>query len=206
MKRIIGMALIVLFGFSGLARAGSKVYVDYDHNADFGKYKTYAWLPAKGLNLESVSELLHLRVKNHIEEKFDKAGLLLVDKDPDLLVAYYTVSKDMTKINVVAMGYAYGPGWGWDPYWTGYWGGYGGSYAASGQVSVYTKGTLIIDIIDARTKQLIWRGTLKGSVPDNPDKISKKIFNGIDRIVKKWHSMRAEQLAKEAKAGTKGAS
>jgi len=199
MKRIIGMTLVVLFAFAGLGRAG-KVYVDYDRNAIFGSYKTYAWLSAKGFNLADVNELLHLRVKNYIEAKLQKGGFLLVDKNPDFLVTYYTASKDMTKINVVAMGYSYGPGWGWDPYWTGYWGwGYGGSHAASGQVAVYTKGTLIIDIIDAKTKQLIWRGTLKDSVPDDPDKISKKIYKGIDKIVKKWHSMRRELLAQAAK-------
>ncbi len=199
MNRIIGMTLAVLFGFAGLGHAG-KVYVDYDRQADFGAYKTYAWLPAKGFNLADVNELLHLRVKNYIEDKLEKGGYLLVEKNPDFLVTYYTASKDMTKINVVSMGYAYGPGWGWDPYWTGYWGwGYGGSHAASGQVAVYTKGTLIIDVIDARTKQLIWRGTLKDSVPDNPDKISKKIYKGIDKIIRKWHAMRKEQLAQEAK-------
>lgn len=199
MKRITGMWLVALFAFVGLGHAG-KVHVDYDRQAKFGSYRTYAWLPAKGFNLEDVNKLLHLRVKDSIEAKLEKGGLLLVEDDPDLYVTYYTTSKDMTRINIVSMGYAYGPGWGWDPYWTGYWGmGYGGSHAVSGQVAVYKKGTLIIDIIDARTKQLIWRGTLQDSVPDNPDKISKKIYKGIDKIVKKWRSMRKEQLAQEAK-------
>ncbi len=197
MRRSVGIALIFLFGFSSLGLA-SKVHVDYDRQADFSKYRTFAWANSKGFNLEDINELLHLRVKNYIEAKMTHGGFLMVDKDPDLLVTYYTASKDQTKINVVRMGYAFPTTWGWDPYWSGYWG-YAGSSAASGQVSVYTKGTLIIDIIDARTKTLIWRGTLVDSVPDNPDKLSKKIYKGIDKIIKKWRSMRKHQLAEEAK-------
>ena len=198
MRRSAGMALILLFAFASFGLA-SKVHVDYDRQADFGSYRTFAWGNAKGFNLEDVNELVHLRVKNYIEAKLTQAGFLMVDKDPDLWVTYYTASKDQTKINVVAMGYAFPTTWGWDPYWTGAWGwGYGGSSAASGQVAVYTKGTLIIDIVDARTKTLIWRGTLLDSVPDNPDKVSKKIYKGIDKIIRKWRKMRKEQLSQEA--------
>jgi len=77
MRRIVGITLIFLFVFSGVGLA-AKVFVDYDPKADFGKYKTFAWVENDGLNLASVNELLHLRVKNYIEAKFIQAGFHLL--------------------------------------------------------------------------------------------------------------------------------
>ncbi|NOZ94514.1 MAG: DUF4136 domain-containing protein [Acidobacteria bacterium] len=197
MRRSIGIALVALFAFSSLGLA--KVYVDYDRNAKFGSYKTFAWMEPNGYDLEDSHPLVHKRIVNYIEAKMKQGGLKEVTSNPDLLVTYYVSTKEETQINTVSMGYGYGPGWGWDPYWSGYWGSYG-SMGSTTYVSTYTKGTMIIDIVDAKTKKLIWRGTMEHTVPDNPEKAQKKIFKGIDKIVKKYQKMRRKQLKEEAKA------
>ncbi len=197
MRRSIGIALVALFAFSSLGLA--KVYVDYDRNASFGSYKTFAWMEPNGYDLEDSYPLLHKRIVNYIEAKMQQGGLRKVTSNPDLLVTYYVSTKEETRINTVSMGYGYGPGWGWDPYWSGYWGSYG-SMGSTTYVSTYTKGTMIIDVVDAKTKKLIWRGTMEHTVPDNPEKAQKKIFKGIDKIVKKYQKMRKKQLKEEARA------
>jgi len=202
-KRFIGIALFVLFGFTSLGLA-AKVHVDYDRNANFDSYKTFKWVePPEGYTLEDINELLHRRVVGYIGAKLQQGGLEEVDTNPDLLVTYYVSFKEETQLNTVSMGYGYGPGWGWDPYWSGYWGGYyGGPMTSTTYVSTYTKGTLIIDIVDAKAKTLIWRGTLENTVSENPEKAQKKVFKGIDKIVKKYQKMRKKQLKEEARTSS----
>jgi hypothetical protein len=196
MKRTLALTLIGLFAVTGVALA--KVYVDYDRQANFDSYKTFAWMEPNAYDLEEVAPLVHKRIKQYIEAKLKQGGLKEVKDNPDLLVTYYVSTKEETRINTVTMGYGYGPGWGWDPYWSGYWGAYGG-VGTHTYVSTYTKGTMIIDIVDAHTKKLIWRGSMTHTVPDNPEKSQKKIFKGIDKIVKKYEKMRKKQMKEEAK-------
>jgi hypothetical protein len=49
----------------------------------------------------------------------------------------------------------------------------------------FTEGTLIIDITDSKTKELVWRGTVSGNV-DNVGDLEKQIRKGIKAILKKY--------------------
>ena len=198
MKRTVTMTLIALFAFSSLGLAS--IHVDYDRQAKFDSYKTFAWMEPPTYNLKDTHPLVHKRIVQYIEAKMRQGGLEEVTSNPDLLVTYYVSTKEETQINTVSMGYGYGPGWGWDPYWSGYWGAY--PMGSTTYVSTYTKGTLIIDIVDAKTKTLIFRGTVTHTVPDNPSKAEKKIFKGIDKIVKTYRKMRKKQLKQEAEASS----
>jgi hypothetical protein len=83
--------------------------------------------------------------------------------------------------------YTTGPGWGGGYYWAGV--GWGN---ASNTVTTYTVGTLVIDIWDARARRLVWRGIANGVVPASPERGLKKIDAALDRLVEKWHTMRAQ--------------
>ncbi len=179
--------------------SATTVWVDYDRDADFSKYKTFAWAePEAGFTLEETSPLLHKRIVNYIKAKMEAGGLQYDPKDPDVYVTYYTSTKEEMSLNATTMGYSYGPGWYWDPYWYGSWG-YGPT-TTTVNVTTYTKGTLVIDIWDAHTKQLLWRGSMEGTVPENPEAVSDMIYKGIDKIVAKWQSMKKEAAKERAKA------
>lgn len=70
-------------------------------------------------------------------------------------------------------------GWGWH-----YWG--GGIGIATTHVDSYTVGTLVVDLFDSRTKQLIWRGWASDALPDNPQKESKKLNKDIGKLFKNF--------------------
>ncbi len=194
---VLGLALSLV---PAAAHARTKVFVDYDRTADLSKYRTFAWAdPPNGRNMSEDHPLLHQRVVNHITGKLRDGGLLIYPDDPDLYVTYYTSTTEQFRIDVMSNGYAYGPGWTWG----GYWGYTPGAVAVGSAVSSFEKGTLVIDIWDARTKQLVWRGIMKGIVPENPDKVSKMIDKGIDKIVAKWQKMQKE-IAREQAKGTPG--
>ncbi len=56
----------------------------------------------------------------------------------------------------------------------------------------YTKGTLIIDIWDAKSEKLVWRGSATATVKENPEKAAKQIDNVVNKMVKKWGKMKAK--------------
>ena len=141
---------------------------EWDHKADFSTYHSFAWIPQeKGLPAEQqLPKHLDMRLRRVVEEiliddkGFDKA---MSPADADLLIAYYIdTEKNLTVDYSVYGGYYGGYGYG---YWPGYWGGAGPGYyegAAAHHVREYTTGTLVLDIVDAKTKTLVWTGVIAG--------------------------------------------
>ena len=74
-------------------------------------------------------------------------------------------------------------GWGWRFY---PWGGTPFPYGyAPRRTYTYTEGTLIIDMIDARTNQLVWRGSVAGTV-DNPANLERQVEKAVRAILKQY--------------------
>ncbi len=172
-----------------------KIYVDYDRSIDPSKYETFAWGRPEGPSLHDQSPLMDSRIKNAIEYHLTEGGLAEDPKNPDLYVTYYTSVEDEVRLDTTHMGYGYGPGWGWSPYW----GGSMGMGSSTTTMTKYKRGTLIIDVWDAKTKKLIWRGSAQGVVKENPAKAAKQIDKAITKIVKKWQKMYAKDQKRKAK-------
>lgn len=71
------------------------------------------------------------------------------------------------------MGWGYGWGWGWNPY---FWG--GNTYVSSS-----TQGTLFIDLIDAKKKELVWEGQGIGILTENRKEKEKQINEFVSKIL-----------------------
>jgi len=87
-------------------------------------------------------------------------------ENPDLLVNIFTKSREQVDVNQFNAGWGYGWGYGWNPYMMY---GYGGQTT----VSTSTQGTLFIDLIDAKKKEMIWQGEGVGTLTKNVDKKMK---------------------------------
>lgn len=183
--------ILVPLALLAMPVAAQKVIVDYDRNADFTSYKTYAWLDTDETSLEKSDPLMHTRIRNEIELRMSdgEMGLKRVEADPDVVITYHTSGTEEVRLTTTSMGgYGYGGGWGYSPYWGrgGYgYGGYGGGVSTT-TAHVYVEGSLVVDIYDARTKKALWRGTAEAVVPDNPGKAEAKIVKAIDKMAKIW--------------------
>ena len=93
--------------------------------------------------------------------------------DPDLLVNFFTESKEKVQSTTTA-----GPGvggyYGWRTGYYGVWGGY------ETRVTQYTEGTLVIDLIDARRNQLVWEGIAVDRVREDTRRNPQ---NAVDQVV-----------------------
>jgi hypothetical protein len=181
MKKAFGLFVVALL--FAMPAAAQKVQIDYDRTVDFSKYETFAWAYTPETSLEEVSPLMHSRLKNAIEDEFGKGGARQVDEDPDVYITYHTNSKEEVRYNTTHMGYGYGGGW--------YWG--GGLGSSTTTAYTYERGTLIIDIWDAKTKNMVWRGVITATVKANPEKNAKLIDKGVEKLSKKWQKMKQGQ-------------
>ena len=163
LKWIFLPALAILF----LSSCSSvQVLADYDREADFKSYKTYAFYKT-GIDKAQISDLDKKRILKAIEAEMGNRGFVK-SEEPDLLVSIFT--KEREQVDVYNYPYGWGWGyWGWaGPYWSPFWGGYWGP-----TVSTRVEGSLYIDLIDAKSKQLVWQGKGVGTL-NNTKKIEKK--------------------------------
>jgi hypothetical protein len=161
---------------------GSSISVnhDWDVNAPFEEYRTYDWIPLPEAPPGNAStavqrnDLLDKRIRAAVDDALTGKGLVPSTTSPDLLVVYHVGVQD--KVQVTDWGYRYS-----DYYW-----GWGGREV---DVYNYQEGTLIIDLIDAKTKNMVWRGAGTKPLDDgapSPEKQDKNIRNAVGAIMEKY--------------------
>ena len=153
-----------------------KTSVAYDREADFSQVSTFAWT---GEQNPEVNDLVHNRIVNALRSNLEAKGLREVDSNPDVLVTYYGDTDERTVIDTNHAGYGYGPGWGWG-------GGGMGMGSSTTTVRTYEEGTIIVDIYGVGDKQLVWRGTVTGTISDDPKKNEKNIVKGLAKLFEKY--------------------
>jgi len=196
--------LLFLLALAITPAAAVEVHVDYDRAADFPSYKSFAWKDIQQGTLKGSNDLVHTRIVKAIQNQLAQAGLIEDEASPDLYVTYHASTKQDMRVDTTMYNYTWGPSWYWDPYWPTT---YGPSFATS-QVVEYTRGTLVIDVWDAGTNKLVFRGSAEGIVPDKPSKAEKLVYKAIDKMAKQFRSFRAKdkkQAEKEARKAGKEA-
>jgi len=170
--------LLLLLGPSGCttaARVG--VTNDFDHAVNFRAFKTWAWYPqqpkdAEGGPAKGYESFLDKRMRAAVSAEMAAKGLteVAVNAAPDIYVAYSARVEDKQQVSPYynGLGYPYGYGYGY----------YGRGYSP---VTQYKAGTVVIDIVDARRKELAWRGTGQAQVNQNTidEAETHRIVNGI---------------------------
>jgi hypothetical protein len=174
--KIAAIPVLVLLLFSSCTSV--RVLSDYDQKANFNTYKSYAFYKT-GIDKAQISDLDKKRILKAIDGEMTYRGFTK-SENPDVLISIFTKEKEQVDIynNYWGMGYY---GWGWNPW---YWGpGWGGS-----NVSSHTEGSLYIDIIDAKTKELVWQGKGVGNLGnmENPERKEKRIREFVTEILKAY--------------------
>lgn len=170
--RIAMLALTLsLTLFGGMASAQNVTY-DYDRSADFSRFRTYAWVQGT----EVSDELNHKRVVRAIDSQLLAKGLMRTENpaEADVLVAYHANFDTNLEINGFSSG----------------WGGYrfGGSRSGSATVEEILVGTLVIDMVDAKSNVIVWRGiaTREIDVKANAEKRDKNITKAAEKLFKNY--------------------
>ena len=173
-KRLLNILALFLFLIVIISCSSVRVAADYDKNANFNEYKSFAFFKT-GIDKAEISDLDKRRLLRAIEAELLAKGFTK-SENPDLLVSLFTKSRE--KINIHNNHFGYGYGWGWSPW---YWGGHYGN-----TVSRSTEGTLYIDLIDADKRELVWQGMGTGYLTKNMDKKEMRFKEFVFKIMERY--------------------
>jgi hypothetical protein len=187
-NRIATLSLLALLLLAAPSFA-QKVNVDWDRDY-VGPWETYAWVETKDA---AQNPLNHERVIKAVDYWLTMRGRREVqqNENPDVVVAYHTDTQQEVVVTSDTMGYGYGPGWAW---------GGGGMSSTTARSHTYTKGTLVLDVWDPKSKNLIFRGTATDTVDANPEKMEKKINKMVEKMVKEFDKKHEKEQKKKAES------
>jgi len=157
---------------------------EYDREARFPVLHSFDWLPAPqtsaGEPRTRYDGLLEERIRDAVEAQLRAKGFRRDTVQPDFLVAYHVAVDQRLSVTHLSELYGYGPGWGNPRYQLSY--GRPGREAVIGE---YQVGTLILDVVLAENRQLVWRGSASDELdPDlSAEAREKRIRSAVERIL-----------------------
>jgi len=168
------LAVAAALSLVGAGAFAQDIKVDYDKAADFTKYKTFAIKLGTSWN----NPLSEKRVLAEIQQGLTEKGWTATTDDAkaDAVVVLHGATEKQKSLNTFYSG-GYG-GYGW----RGGWG--GGMSSSTTTVDEYTVGTLVVDIFDSKSKQLVYRGTATDELSNKPEKNAKKLAKASDKLFK----------------------
>jgi hypothetical protein len=182
-KNLILLGMLTVLGSVVLAQSPQQAV----NNS--GKALTYNWIvPDMKTNQNPMyaSSFSRQRIQSAFDRALESKGLMRNTQHPDLLLQFHTYTQRVRKNYYGGMGYpmmmGFGRfGWGY-PYYGGF-GGYGyGGYPYS---STSTDGTLILDVVDTKSGDIIWQKAISGDV-SNPNRLEKQINKGVRKLMKSF--------------------
>jgi uncharacterized protein DUF4136 len=110
---------------------------------------------------------------NDLVSNFQERGYVIDSTKPDFAVAAYATARQKLNVNEYDYGY---------PYWRhGWWGPIGVP-----DVTEYTEGTVVVDVINPTSKELLWRGQGVADVSDDPQTYAKELARTVAHIVDRF--------------------
>jgi hypothetical protein len=157
----------ILVSIASTIALGQQVSVNYNHSQSFTQYHTYAW-GSDNANQVQNSILAQVAVQN-IDTALQSKGWQKVEAgaNPDVLVTTSGGMKQQTSYSA----------WGM----RGIGGGMGGITPEQNVI-----GTLIVDLYDAKTQSLIWRGIGQNTLDNNGSKNQQIVQKAVVKMFKDW--------------------
>jgi hypothetical protein len=174
-QRVVFVLMGMMLLFAGSSSAG-QVKTDYDRSADFGQYKTYRWEQVKTQNPLDIN-----RIKSSVNAALTAKGWTQVDSGGDICVMAVEITRDQQTLNTFYDGF--GGGWGWRRFGGG---GFGGLGQATTTTETYKVGTLVVDLFEAKTKQLVWRGNSSDTLSSNSNKNIRNLDKDVEKMFKQF--------------------
>jgi hypothetical protein len=176
---VLGVGLILAAGC-----AGQHITTDYSPATSFSQFRTFALVSPP--DTAAAQRLLDQRVSNAVQAQLAEKGLTQTDRaNADLFVGYGMVDKTHKEVYTYRDGWGWGGGWGWRYYrWGVSW-----PMTAQRRVDTYTDGTVVVNLVNAKTKQVVWQGEVADVVNlpvGNPVSATKQIDGAVAKLFAKY--------------------
>ncbi len=183
-QRLLGALLIAAIGGCSTVTVQSA----YDRSVSFSGFKTYGWIPyplkKTGDPRIDNNSTLALRIRNAVESQMAAKGVTKKSPGiPDFLVGYHvtlkkkTTTKELNAVYTVLDTSSFRTRLRYSP-----------SSTQQTYAYEYEEGTLILDIIDPKTRKLLWRGSAKGEVDFSASREAKqeRVNEAVERILEQF--------------------
>jgi Domain of unknown function (DUF4136) len=160
----IGIALLL-----ATASFAEQVKTDYDRSADFSQYKTYSWE-----KVQTQDPLWVGRIKDAVNASLTAKGWRQVESGGQVAIVAIEMTQNQQTLNTFYDGFGGGRGWRR--------GGGGGFGESTTTTENYKVGTLVVDLFDASSKKVIWRGSASDTLSDKSDKNIKNLDKGVQKM------------------------
>ena len=170
--RTATLARIAAFALLGTTVLAQSVTTDYDRSANFASFKTYAWV--RGTDVPD--QLNHKRIVQSIDAQLTQKGMRMVERsaNPDVLIAYHANFERDLQINGFSSG----------------WGAYrwGGNRSGTARAEEITVGTLVVDMVDAKSNTIVWRGMASKDLDERASaaKRDKNAQKAMEKLFKNY--------------------
>jgi hypothetical protein len=149
-----------------------RVYSDHDPDYRIQDFSTFDW--GQKVNIEANQNPLHYnemndkRIKTAIQQQLTGLGYVQSNTKPEIYIHYHIIVDDRSMMTTEPYGY-YGPYW----------------MRTHTNVYSYREGTFIIDFMDSKTHNLIWRGWITTELDMiTPDQTEEIITKAVSKILK----------------------
>ena len=164
-RKVVVAILLLLCG--AVSVSAQKVSVGSDPGVDVAKYKTYTWAQQSA----SINPLISQTIISSVDAQLAAKGLTKVDHDAELTVVVFGSTESDTQVsnpswapslNSIATGVVVGP-----------------------QSAIITKGTLVVDIADAKTTKSVWRAQATQTLDHGPTGDRARDAKTVEKPIKK---------------------
>jgi hypothetical protein len=181
MKKKMRMGLTLCSLLVASAAVAQTVKVNWQTNAPFADYRTYAWKESKNMG----GQFYRQWVEKDVDAALGGKGLskVALDGHPDLYVYYHFMTQEVIDSTTTDDGF----GWGGGPW--GRWGGWGGWGPDIAQTEAHPRmlGILAVDLIDVKKKEMVWRGqATEDSIPNTQKGDENQVQKSVEKMFKQY--------------------
>jgi len=189
MKKFFKLVLSAVLITCTYATVNAQANSDYDKTIDFAKYSTYSFAGWQDNSDQLLNDIDKNRILTAFKQEFTARNMTLVTANADVVVTLYFVINNKTSTTAYTdynRGMGYGRvgmrrGWGMGV------GGVGmGSATTTYSENDYQVGTMVVDVYDSGTKNLVWQGTYQKTISENTKKRDKKIPKAVKKLMKEY--------------------
>ncbi|MGB3562444.1 MAG: DUF4136 domain-containing protein [Thermoanaerobaculia bacterium] len=168
MKRVAGVLMVVAL-VSGCA--SMSVTIEHSQGVDFSEFKTFQYKDSD-MSLADTNSAAHRRTVDALKRELSANGLTETDSRPDLFVTYYGEIAEDATVDPATVGYNASSRW----------------YAVGDTTTFMSvdRGSTVVDLWDASSNDLVWRGRADKMLSRNPDANLAKINEGIAKMFRSF--------------------
>ena len=169
--------ILLILSLLGIGAEAQKIEVEFDKNLDFTKFRTFAWGPRDA----SSRPMLVAAIAGAVDAELTARGLQRTSQHPDLYIEMYGAVDSDAAVTYTDLYSGYG---GIPPFDQSFlmWGAVPGSTTTA----VVHKGQLVVDLIAADRRKLVWRGIATEKLSDNRNKVVKQVNTAVEKMFQKY--------------------